>query len=74
MARFIELTVTEDEEIKTELINLDCIGRIYPSPQNTRKTMVELRYHSINDAPVYLEVDSPYEALKTLVLHESKST
>jgi hypothetical protein len=68
MKRFIELTVTEEQETKTELINIDSIGRIYPSPQNTRRSIVELNYHSINDAPVYLEVDTPYEALKGLIL------
>lgn len=70
MRRFIELTVSEDEETKTELINLDSIGRIYPSPQNTRRTIVELNYHSINDAPVYLEVETPYETLRDLIIQE----
>lgn len=64
MTKFIELTVTEEDETKNELINIACIGRIYPSPQNTRRSIVELNYHSISDAPVYLEVEMPYETLK----------
>jgi hypothetical protein len=64
MVKFIELNVTDDEETKTQLINISNIGRIYPSPQNTRKSIVELNYQSINDAPVYLEVEMPYETLR----------
>ncbi|HEY4656358.1 MAG TPA: hypothetical protein VIH22_17695 [Cyclobacteriaceae bacterium] len=64
MAKFIELQVSDDEEIKTELINVDSVGRIYPSPQNSTKSIVELSYHSMNDAPVYLEVNMPYERLR----------
>ena len=71
MKRFIELTVSEESETKPELINIDCIGRIYPSPQNTRRSIVELNYHSINDAPVYLEVETPYEALRALILQDT---
>lgn len=64
MIRFVELRVTEEEEVKMELVNVANVGRVYPSPQNSRKSMVELNYHSVNDAPVYLEVDMPYEALR----------
>lgn len=62
--KFIELKVSEEEEIKTELVNIANVGRVFPSPQNTRKSIVELNYHSVNDAPVYLEVDMPYETLR----------
>jgi hypothetical protein len=71
MRRFIELTVSEESESKPELINIDSIGRVYPSPQNTRRSIVELNYHSINDAPVYLEVETPYEALRALILQDT---
>jgi hypothetical protein len=64
MSKFIELKVSEEEETKIELINIDSVGRVYPSPQNTRRSIVELNYHSINDAPVYLEVEMPYETLR----------
>jgi len=64
MIKFIELQVTDDDETKTQLINIANIGRIYPSPQNTRKSIVELNYQSINDAPVYLEVETPYDILR----------
>lgn len=64
MVKFIELNVTDEDETKTQLINMANIGRIYPSPQNTRKSIVELNYQSINDAPVYLEVEMPYETLR----------
>jgi len=64
MIKFIELKVTEEEEIKMEMVNVANIGRVYPSPQNNRKSMVELNYHSVNDTPVYLEVDMPYETLR----------
>jgi hypothetical protein len=71
MAKFIELEVTDDEmETRIQLINIDSIGRIYPSPQNTRKTIVELNYHSISDAPVYLEVEMPYDKVRALVAEE----
>jgi hypothetical protein len=56
--------VSDDEELKSELINVDSVGRIYPSPQNSTKSIVELSYHSMNDAPVYLEVNMPYERLR----------
>lgn len=64
MIKFVELKVTEEEEVKMELVNVANVGRVYPSPQNSRKSMVELNYHSVNDAPVYLEVDMPYEILR----------
>ena len=71
MAKFIELEVTDDEmETRIQLINIDSIGRIYPNPQNTRKTIVELNYHSISDAPVYLEVEMPYDKVRALVVDE----
>jgi hypothetical protein len=68
MAKFIELTVSEELESKTELINVDYIGRAYPSPQNSRTTIVELSYHSISDAPVYLEVEMPYEKVRAMLM------
>ena len=64
MPKFIELIVSDDEQTKTELINVANIGRIYPSPQNSLKSIVELNYQSINDAPVYVEVEMPYEKLR----------
>jgi hypothetical protein len=68
MAQFIELTISEDSETKTELINVANIGRVFPSPQSRVKTIVELNYQSINDAPVYLEVDIPYETLRSTLM------
>lgn len=68
MTKFIELPVAEDDETKTELINLASIGRVYPNPQNRIRSIVELNYHSINDAPVYLEVEMPFEALRLTLL------
>lgn len=68
MTKFIELTVSEDFETKTELVNVANIGRVFPSPQSRVKTIVELNYQSINDAPVYLEVDIPYETLRSILL------
>jgi len=64
MTKFIELEVSEESEIKKELINVATIGRIYPSPQSSTKSIVELNYQSINDAPVYLEVEMAYETLR----------
>ena len=64
MTKFIELKVTEEEESSMTLVNVANVGRVYPSPQNSRKSMVELNYHSINDAPVYLEVDVPFDQLR----------
>lgn len=64
MNKFIELQVSEEDETKTELVNVANIGRIYPSVQNNRRSIIELNYHSISDAPVYLEVEMPYETLR----------
>ena len=64
MTKFIELTVSDEEQTKTELINVANIGRVYPSPQNSLKCIVELNYQSINDAPVFLEVEAGYESLR----------
>ena len=68
MSRFIELQVSEEDETRKILVNVENVGRAYPNPQNTRKSIVEMNYHSVNDAPVYLEVDMPYEALRVLFL------
>jgi hypothetical protein len=68
MIKFIELKLAADEdgtETTTQLVNAANIGRIYANPQNNRKSMVELNYHSINDAPVFLEVEMPYEVLRS---------
>jgi hypothetical protein len=66
MVRFIELKVASDDaEITTQLVNVASIGRIYPNPQSARKSIVELNYQSINDAPVFLEVEMPYETLRS---------
>lgn len=64
MIKFIEIPVSEEDETKVELINVANVGRVYPNPQNSRKSIVELNYHSVNDAPVYLEVELPYESLR----------
>jgi hypothetical protein len=68
MAKFIELTVAEDEETKSLLVNIDSVGRIFPNPQNSTKCIVELNYQSINDAPVFLEVEMSYEKVRSLLL------
>jgi len=68
MTKFIELTVSEDSETKTELINIASIGRVFPSPQSRARSIVELNYQSVNDAPVYLEVETPYEVLRQTFL------
>lgn len=68
MTKFVELPVSDDEETKVELINVANIGRVFPNPQNSSKSIVELSYHSVNDAPVYLEVDMPYERLRAKFL------
>lgn len=68
MTQFIELTVSEEFETKTELVNIASIGRIYASPQSRAKSIVELNYQSVNDAPVYLEVEISYEALRQKLL------
>ncbi len=41
MTKFIELTVSEDFETKTELVNVANIGRVFPSPQSRVKTMAD---------------------------------
>ena len=74
MTKFIELITADDEETKTELVNVASIGRIYPSPQSRLKSIVELNYQSINDAPVYLEVDTPYETLRTTLMNLIKAS
>jgi hypothetical protein len=64
MIKFIEVQVLEEEETKMELINVANIGRIFPNPQNKNKSIIELSYHSVNDAPVYLEVEMAYETIR----------
>ena len=64
MAKFIELKVSGDDESKMTMVNVASIGRVYPDPQSSQRCIVELNYQSVNDAPVYLEVDSPYETVK----------
>ncbi len=68
MLKFIELPVADEDEVKSETVNIANIGRIFPSPQNSRKSMVELNYHSITDAPVCLEVNIPYDTLRSYFL------
>jgi hypothetical protein len=68
MVKFIELKVSDDAEEKKELVNVASIGRIYADPQSRMRSIVELNYQSVNDAPVYLEVDIPYESLKSTLL------
>jgi hypothetical protein len=68
MAKFIELTVSEEFEIKRELVNIETIGRIYPNPQSRSKSIVELCYQSVNNTPVYLEVDIAYETLRSALM------
>lgn len=68
MVKFIELKISSESEMKTELINVASIGRVYADPQSRLRCIVELNYQSINDAPVYLEVDSPYEAVRATLL------
>jgi hypothetical protein len=66
MTKFIELPVAADEEgaeSKKQIINTSSIGRVYANPQSSRKSIVELNYQSINDAPVFLEVEMAYESL-----------
>jgi hypothetical protein len=69
MVKFIELKVTDEFEHKSELVNVASIGRIYADPQSTSRSIVELNYQSVNDAPVYLEVDMPYEKLRMTLLN-----
>ncbi|HEY0655818.1 MAG TPA: hypothetical protein VGD65_21935 [Chryseosolibacter sp.] len=69
MVQFIELKVATDEgEIATQIINVSTIGRVYPNPQSNRKCIVELNYQSINDAPVFLEVEMPYDTLRSYLI------
>jgi hypothetical protein len=71
MTKFIELLITADDEgteVKTQLVNVACVGRVYANPQSTRKCIVELNYQSINDAPVFLEVQMAYENVKLLLM------
>jgi hypothetical protein len=68
MVKFIELKITDESEIKTQLVNIANIGRIYQDPQSTRRSIVELNYQSVNDAPVYLEVEMSYETLRSYFL------
>ena len=70
MTKFIELKISEEDELKTVLVNIASIGRVYASPQSRIKSIVELNYQSINDAPVYLEVEMPYETLRLKFLEE----
>ena len=64
MSKFIELTITDEDETKVQIINRECVGRVYANPQNSRRSIVELNYHSISDAPVFLEVEMPFERLR----------
>lgn len=72
MIKFIELKVSDEEsELKTELVNVASIGRVYADPQSRSRSIVELNYLSVNDTPVYLEVDMPYETLRSTLLKDS---
>ena len=68
MTKFIELKVSEDDEVKLQLVNIANIGRVYANPQTNRKCIVELNYQSVNDAPVYLEVELPYETVRSYLM------
>jgi hypothetical protein len=68
MIKFIELKIANESESKTELVNVSSIGRVYADPQSRSRCIVELNYQSINDAPVYLEVDSPYETVRSTLM------
>ena len=70
MIKFIELKISEEDELKTVLVNIASVGRVYASPQSRIKSIVELNYQSINDAPVYLEVEMPYEKLRLKFLED----
>ncbi len=63
--KFIELKIANEEGVTQQLVNVASIGRIYPNPQSSRKSIVELNYQSVNDAPVFLEVEMPYETLRS---------
>ena len=69
MIKFIELPIAEEDEARIVMVNTASIGRIYPNPQSSSKSIVELNYQSINDVPVYLEVDLPYEKLRLYFLN-----
>ena len=71
MPKFIELPVSDELETKNQLINIETVGRVYGSPQSERRSIVELNYHSISDAPVYLEVEIPYEKLRELFFEQN---
>lgn len=74
MIKFIEIPIAADEdglETKAQLINVANVGRVYANPQNSRKSIVELNYHSVNDAPVFLEVEMAYEPLRALFIAAS---
>lgn len=66
--KFIELKVSEESESKVQLVNIQNIGRVYANPQSNRKCIVELNYQSINDAPVYLEVEMSYETVRSYLV------
>ncbi|MBT1697200.1 hypothetical protein KK083_09960 [Fulvivirgaceae bacterium PWU4] len=68
MTKFIELKVSDESETKTQLVNVACIGRVYANPQSNRKSIVELNYQSVTDAPVYLEVEMAYETLRAYLV------
>ena len=70
MAKFIELIVSEEFESKKELVNIAAIGRIYPNPQSRVKSIVELSYQSVNNTPVYLEVEMAYETLRSSLMSD----
>lgn len=67
MTKFIELQTSDEVGSKTELVNVASIGRAYESPQSTAKSIVELNYQSVHDAPVYLEVDMSFDRLRALL-------
>ena len=77
MSTFIEVPVVagdeEETEVRTQLINIDCIGRVFSSPQNSRRSIIELNYHSINDAPVFLEVEQSYDSVRQAILNALKA-
>ena len=68
MIKFIELPTSDEVGSKTEIVNVASIGRAYESPQSTAKTIVELNYQSVHDAPVYLEVDMSLDRLRALLM------
>ena len=71
MTKFIELKIADEfgeSEKKTELVNVSSIGRVYADPQSRSRSIVELNYQSVNDTPVYLEVDMPYEKLRLTLM------